>query len=104
MYAVIRTGGKQYKVAEGETLKVERLDGAEGDVIEIEDVLLIGDGDDIKVGAPTVSGAKVSATIKSHGRGEKIRVVNFRRRQGYKREQGHRQSYTELLIGSIAAG
>ena len=104
MYAVIKTGGKQYKVSEGESLRVERLTGAEGDTIELDQVLMIGDGDNIKVGAPTVAGAKVSATIKSHGRGDKIKVVKFRRRQGYKREQGHRQDYTELLIGPIAAG
>lgn len=104
MYAVIKTGGKQYKVAEGETLRVERLDGAQGDQIEIDQVLLVGDGEDVKIGAPTVDGAKVSATIKGHGRGDKIRVVKFKRRKDYKRVQGHRQSYTELEITSIAAG
>ena len=104
MYAVIKTGGKQYKVAEGDTLRVEKLDGAEGDAIELDQVLLIGDGDDIKVGAPILAGAKVAATIKSQGRADKIKVIKFKRRQNYLRTQGHRQSYTELEIGAIAAG
>ena len=104
MYAVIKTGGKQYKVAEGDTLRVEKLDGNEGDTVELDQVLLIGDGDNITVGAPTVSGAKVSATIKSQARDKKIKVVKFKRRKDYRRTQGHRQSYTELEIGAIAAG
>lgn len=104
MYAVIKTGGKQYKVAEGDVLRVEKLNGAEGDAIELDQVLLIDDGADVKVGAPTVPGAKVSATIKSQGRGDKIRVIKFKRRKDYLRTQGHRQWYTELTIGAIAAG
>ena len=104
MYAVIKTGGKQYKVAEGDTLRVEKLAGEEGDTIELDHVLLIGDGDEVKVGTPTVAGAKVSATIQSQGRGDKIKVVKFKRRKDYLRTQGHRQSYTELKIGAIAAG
>ena len=98
MYAVIKTGGKQYKVAEGDKLRVEKLDGAEGEAVELDQVLLVGDGDDVKVGAPTVAGASVSATIKAQARGEKIQVVKFKRRKDYKRVQGHRQSYTELEI------
>ncbi len=104
MYAVIKTGGKQYKVAEGDTLRVEKLDGAEGDAVELDQVLLVENDGNVKVGSPTVEGAKVSATIKAQGRGDKIKVVKFKRRKNYKRVQGHRQSYTELEITSIAAG
>jgi len=103
MYAVIETGGKQYKVAEGQRLRVEKLKAAEGDKVELDKVLLVANGEDIKVGAPYVAGGKVSATVKAHGRGEKIKIVKFRRRKHHKKTQGHRQAYTELEITGITA-
>ena len=102
MYAVIKTGGKQYRVTEGETLKVEKLEVEEGASVEFDTVLMIADGDRIKIGAPYVEGARVSATVKSQGRGPKVRIIKFRRRKHYRKTQGHRQSYTELKIGGIS--
>ena len=104
MYAVIQTGGKQYRVSEGDTLRVEKIGAEEGAEMELDKVLMIADGDNIKVGAPYVEGGKVSATIKSHGRGKKVNIVKFRRRKQYLKRQGHRQSYTELQITGISAG
>lgn len=101
MYAVIKTGGKQYRVAAGDKLRVETLNAAEGDSIELNDVLMVADGDDVKIGAPVVEGASVSATVKAHGRGKKIEIVKFRRRKHYRKQQGHRQNYTELEITAI---
>jgi len=103
MYAVVVTGGKQYRVMQGETLRVELLDVEAGASIEISDVLLVGDGDNITVGAPKVVGAVVTATVKSHGRLEKIRIVKFRRRKHHRKQMGHRQYYTELEITGISA-
>lgn len=100
MYAVIRTGGKQYRVAEGQTLRVEKLPGAEGEGVAFDEVLMLG-GDSPRVGQPTVKGAKVEATIKSHYRGPKIVVFKFRRRKNYRRKNGHRQPYTDVLITGI---
>ncbi|MCG5515735.1 MULTISPECIES: 50S ribosomal protein L21 [Ectothiorhodospira] len=102
MYAVIATGGKQYRVAQGEKLRVEKLDAEEGASVEFDNVLLVGSGEDIKVGAPYVEGGKVTATIKSHGRGEKVEIIKFRRRKHSRKQMGHRQHYTELEITSIA--
>ncbi|MCB1826020.1 MAG: 50S ribosomal protein L21 [Candidatus Competibacteraceae bacterium] len=102
MYAVIKTGGKQYRVAEGQTLKVEKLEIEEGASVEFDTVLMIADGDQIAVGAPYVEGARVTATVKSQGRGPKIRIVKFRRRKHYRKTQGHRQSFTELSISGIS--
>ena len=101
MYAVIATGGKQYRVAEGTTVKVEKLDVAEGDSIKFDEVLLVADGDNVNVGTPHVAGSTVTATVKSHGRGKKIHVIKFKRRKNYRRKIGHRQSYTELEITGI---
>jgi large subunit ribosomal protein L21 len=101
MYAVVKTGGKQYRVTQGEVLKVEKLDGNEGDSIELNDVLMIADGDSLKIGKPLVDGGKVTATIKSHGRGKKIEIMKFRRRKHHQKKTGHRQSYTELEITGI---
>jgi len=101
MYAVIKTGGKQYRVAAGDKLRVETLNAAEGDSIQLDEVLMVADGDDVKVGAPTLEGASVSATVKAHGRGKKIEIVKFRRRKHYRKQQGHRQNYTELEITAI---
>ncbi len=103
MYAVIKTGGKQYRVTEGETLKVEKIVAEEGGSIDFDEVLLVTDGDDVKIGAPFVAGGKVSATVKSHGRGEKIKIVKFRRRKHSRKQMGHRQAYTEVQITAIAA-
>ena len=102
MYAVIKTGGKQYRVAEGQTLKVEKLEVEEGASVEFDAVLMIADGDQVKIGAPYVEGARVSATVQSQGRGPKIRIVKFRRRKHYRKTQGHRQCYTELRISGIS--
>jgi large subunit ribosomal protein L21 len=104
MYAVIKTGGKQYKVSEGDTLKVEKIAADEGANIELDQVLLVADGDSIQVGTPLVAGGKVTATVKSHGRGKKVEIVKFRRRKHYRRQMGHRQHYTELQITGISAG
>ncbi|SHF03810.1 LSU ribosomal protein L21P [Lampropedia hyalina DSM 16112] len=103
MYAVIKTGGKQYRVAAGEKIKVEQIAADVGQEIVIDQVLAIGSGADIKVGTPLVSGASVKATVLSHGRGEKVRIFKLRRRKHYQKRQGHRQNYTELQIGDIAA-
>jgi large subunit ribosomal protein L21 len=102
MYAVIQTGGKQYRVSEGFKLKVEKLDVAEGDSVELDKVLMVANGDDIKIGSPYIDGGKVTATVKSHGRGKKVKIIKFRRRKHHMKRQGHRQSYTELEITSIA--
>jgi large subunit ribosomal protein L21 len=101
MYAVIETGGKQYRVTEGQSIKVEKLDGEAGSNIDLDKVLMVADGENITVGAPYVKGGKVTATIKSHGRGKKIHIIKFRRRKHYQKEQGHRQHYTELQITAI---
>lgn len=103
MYAVIRTGGKQYRVEQGDTLRVEKLDGDKGKTIEFTDVLLVADGDNVKVGAPTVAGAKVRAEIVAQEKGEKLVVFKFRRRKGYRKKTGHRQRYTALKITEISA-
>ncbi len=103
MYAVIKTGGKQYRVSEGETLKVEKLGAEEGGSVEFDQVLMVADGDDIKVGAPLVDGGKVTATVLSNGRGKKVKIIKFRRRKHHRKQMGHRQSYTEIKIDSISA-
>lgn len=101
MYAVIKTGGKQYRVAQGDKLRVEKLAGNVGDAVTLGEVLLVGNGDGIKVGAPTVSGAKVEAKIVAQDRGEKIIIFKFRRRKNYRRKTGHRQPFTALEITGI---
>ena len=104
MYAVIATGGKQYRVEEGDSLRVERLDAEEGAEIELDRVLLVGDGEQVAIGRPFVESGKVAAVVKNHGRHRKVRVVKFKRRKNYLRRHGHRQSFTELEIKSISAG
>lgn len=101
MYAVIKTGGKQYRVQSGEKLKVERLEAEVGAEIGIEQVLMVANGETLLVGRPLVAGAKVTATVISHGRHDKVRIFKMRRRKHYQKHQGHRQNYTELQIGSI---
>jgi large subunit ribosomal protein L21 len=103
MYAVIKTGGKQYRVIEGQTLKVEKLEAEVGANIDLADVLMVANGDDIKIGTPLVAGGKVKATVKSHGRDDKVTIIKFRRRKHHMKRQGHRQYYTELQITGISA-
>jgi len=103
MYAVVKTGGKQYKVAAGEKLKVEQIPADIGAEITLDQVLAVGAGDQLKVGAPLVSGAAVKATVISHGRHDKVHIFKMRRRKHYQKRQGHRQNYTELRIDSIVA-
>lgn len=101
MYAIIRTGGKQYQVAGGDQLRVEKLDGNVGDAIELDDVLMIVDGDNTVIGTPVIEGAKVTATIMEQDKNKKIRVFKKKRRKGYRLTRGHRQSYTTLRIAEI---
>ncbi len=103
MYAVIKSGGKQHRVVEGERLKVELLAVEPGQSITIEDVLMVVNGDNIQIGTPVVAGATVTAEVLNHGRHDKIRIVKFRRRKHYRRQAGHRQYYTELKITGISA-
>ncbi|OGV73728.1 MAG: 50S ribosomal protein L21 [Methylophilales bacterium RIFCSPHIGHO2_02_FULL_57_10] len=103
MYAVIKTGGKQYRVVPGEKLKVEKLAGDVGSDIVLDQVLMVADGDKVSVGAPMVKGASVKATVISHGRHDKVMIFKMRRRKHYRKTQGHRQDYTEIQIQNIAA-
>jgi large subunit ribosomal protein L21 len=103
MYAVIATGGKQYRVEKDGVLRIEKLDAEAGSTVEFGEVLLIADGDKITVGKPRVAGAKVSATIESHGKGDKVTIVKFRRRKHYLRQKGHRQHYTQVRVTGISA-
>jgi large subunit ribosomal protein L21 len=103
MYAVIKTGGKQYRIIPGETLKIEILDGDIGSAIVLDKVLMISDGETLSVGKPLLLGATVAATIISHGRGDKVRIFKMRRRKHYQKNQGHRQNYTEIRIDGISA-
>ncbi len=103
MYAVIVTGGKQYRVSQGDKVRVEKLDAAEGDSVELDKVLMIVDGDDIKIGTPAIEGGKVTAEVKTHGRSDKVNIIKFRRRKHHMKRQGHRQAYTELEITGISA-
>lgn len=104
MYAVFRTGGKQYRASEGTVLRVERLEAEPGDTIEFDQVLLVGEGSDVTIGQPLIDGGKVEAKVRSQGRGRKIEVVKFKRRKNYKRQLGHRQYFTEVEVTSIAGG
>ena len=104
MYAVIKSGGKQYRVEPGKQVRVEALAADVGAAVAFEEVLLVGAGDQVKVGAPLVSGAKVKATVVSHGRGDKVRIFKMRRRKHYQKSQGHRQNYTEVRIDDIVQG
>lgn len=102
MYAIIKTGGRQFRVMEGETLRVEKLEGDVGSAVKFEEILMVGEGDSIHIGAPLVSGASVAAKIKSHGRADKIRIIKFRRRKHHMKQMGHRQHYTEIEITGIS--
>ena len=101
-YAVVKTGGKQYKVAPGEKLKVEQIPADVGASVILDQVLMVGEGESVRIGQPTVAGATVQATVVAHGRGEKVKIFKMRRRKHYQKHQGHRQNYTELRIDTIA--
>ncbi|HSA78814.1 MAG TPA: 50S ribosomal protein L21 [Nitrospirota bacterium] len=103
MYAVIMTGGKQYKVAPGEVVRVETLDAKKGDTVEIKDVYMIADGDNISVGKPTIASAMVTAEVVEEGRGEKLLIFKHRRRKGFRKTNGHRQNYTAIKVKEIKA-
>ncbi|MGD2141601.1 MAG: 50S ribosomal protein L21 [Burkholderiales bacterium] len=102
MYAVIKTGGKQYRVSSGEKLKVEQLAADVGSQITIDQVLLVADGEKLSIGQPLVKGAKVQATVVNHGRDDKVRIFKMRRRKHFKKQQGHRQNYTEIQVDKIS--
>jgi large subunit ribosomal protein L21 len=104
MYAVIQTGGKQYRVAQGATLRVEKLDAEQGATVELDKVLMIADGDAVQVGRPFLDGSRVTATVKAHGRARKVRILKFKRRKHHMKQQGHRQWFTELEVTGISAG
>ncbi|MEW5919998.1 MAG: 50S ribosomal protein L21 [Bacillota bacterium] len=104
MYVILETGGKQYRVAEGDTCRVERLPEEVGAEIALDRVLVVGDGENLKVGSPCVAGASVRARVKAHGKGRKIIVYKYKAKKNYRRKQGHRQPYTELYIEKIETG
>ena len=103
MYAVIVSGGKQYRVTEQQTIQVEKLSAEVGSEIDIQEVLMYADGEDIRVGDPHLSGVKVNVTVVAHGRGKKIMIIKMNRRKHYRKQMGHRQHYTELKVTSIRA-
>ncbi len=103
MYAIVATGGKQYRVKEGEKLRVEKLNAEAGDSVELDKVLLVGEGEDVKVGAPYLDGAKVTAKVAANGRGDKVKIIKFKRRKHHQKQMGHRQAYTEIEITGISA-
>ena len=103
MYAVIKTGGKQYKVEKGATLRVEKLEGEKGTAVSFSEVLMVANGDQFKIGAPTLAGATVAGEIVAQEKGEKLIVFKFRRRKAYRRKNGHRQQYTAIKITEISA-
>jgi len=104
MYAVIKTGGKQYRVVTGEKLKIEQIPAEVGAEVTLDQVLMLGEGEAVQIGTPLVTGAAVRATVLSHGRHEKIRIFKMRRRKHSQKHQGHRQNYTEIRVDAIAAG
>ena len=104
MYAVVKTGGKQYRVSEGDRLKVETLKAEAGDEVSLTDVLMVGSGDSVTVGSPLVANASVSAKVVNHGRGKKITIIKFHRRKHHRKQAGHRQNFTELEITGISGG
>lgn len=102
MYAVIETGGKQYRVVEGDVITIEKLDKAAGDTVEFDKVLVCGSGSDLTIGAPTVAGAKVSASVVENGKGEKVIIFKYKSKKDYRKKQGHRQPYTKVKIEKIS--
>ena len=103
MYAVVKTGGKQYRVSAGQKLKVEQIPADVGAEITLDQILMVGEGESVKVGAPLVAGASIKATVVSQGRHDKVKIFKMRRRKHYQKHQGHRQNYTEIRIDAIAA-
>ena len=103
MYAVIVSGGKQHRVQEGEVLRLEKIEVATGETVEFDQVLMVTEGENIKIGAPLVAGAKVTAEVLDHGRADKVKIIKFRRRKHHMKRQGHRQWYTEIKITGISA-
>jgi large subunit ribosomal protein L21 len=103
MYAVIKTGGKQYRVSKDEYLRVEKLNSEVGDSVDFDDVLMVVDGSDVKVGSPAIDGSKVVAEVLSHGRAKKVDIIKFKRRKHHRKQMGHRQHYTEIKITDIKA-
>jgi large subunit ribosomal protein L21 len=103
MYAVFKTGGKQYRAATGDVIKVEKIEAEKGATVELDQVLMVGEGEDVKVGAPYLEGGKVTATVVDHGRRDKIKVIKFKRRKNYRRQMGHRQYFTQIEITGIDA-
>jgi len=104
MYAVVKTGGKQYRVSQGDRLKVESLKADEGAEVSLDEILMVGSGESVTVGTPTVANASVTAKVVTHGRGAKVKIIKFRRRKHHRKQAGHRQNYTELEITGINAG
>ena len=103
MYAVFKTGGKQYLAATGDVLKVEKIEAEKGATVELDQVLMVGEGEDVKIGAPYLDGGKVTAKVVDHGRGEKIKLIMFKRRKNYRKQMGHRQYFTQIEITGIDA-
>jgi large subunit ribosomal protein L21 len=103
MFAVFKTGGKQYRASKGDVITVEKIEAEKGATVEIDDVLMVGEGEDFKVGTPFLDGGKVSATVLDHGRHDKIKVVKFKRRKHHRKQMGHRQYFTQLEITGIDA-
>lgn len=101
MYAVVKTGGKQYRVSQGDRLRIESLKAAEGDNVSFDEVLMVGSGDAVTIGSPLVASASVSAKVLGHGRGKKVEIIKFRRRKHHRKQMGHRQNYTEVEITGI---
>lgn len=102
MYAVFQSGGKQHRVAEGQTIRLEKIEIAPGEIIEFDSVMMVGEGSSVKIGTPYVDGGKVTAEVVTHGRGEKIKIVKFRRRKHSRSQMGHRQWFTEVKITGIS--
>ena len=103
MYAVFKTGGKQYRAATGDVIKVEKIEAEKGSTVELDQVLMVGEGDDAKIGAPFLEGTKVTAKVVDHGRREKIKVIKFKRRKNHRKQMGHRQYFTQIEITGIDA-
>lgn len=103
MYAVFKTGGKQYRASTGDIIKVEKIDAEKGATVELNEVLMVGEGEDVQIGAPYLEGGKVTATVLDQGRGKKIRIIKFKRRKHHEKKMGHRQSFTQIEITGIDA-
>ena len=103
MYAVFKTGGKQYRATTGDVLKVEKIDAEKGATVELDQVLMVGEGEDVKVGTPFLDGGKVTATVVDHGRDDKVKIIKFKRRKHHRKQMGHRQYFTQIEITGIDA-